>query len=182
MNKQKINSSEFKYSPIKSKKELLRAIEYTHFACFELCKRYFGRYLPASGNLGIFCHFRDEFLFLTKLREELTEKNANWNQKYFRLYKPIIIPAKRDIPETTYTYLYIRRPDVEKPQVGDVDLVLEKDKFTEFKKLVIEKKVINGVELFYRPDLNMIGMAASDIDALPFITEKYMYENVKIPV
>ena len=172
--------SSYKYSPITSKHELLRAIEYTHFECFELCKRYFGRYLPVSGNVGIFCHYEDEFVLLTKLREELTEKYFHWNQKYFRLYEPIVIPAKGDIPETAYTYLYIRKPDMEKPQVGDVDLVLEKDKFKELKELIIEKKVINGVELWYRSDLNMVRLAAPDIDALPFITEKYMYENVKV--
>jgi len=160
---------------------LMQAIEHTHFACFELCKRYFGRYLPVSGNVGIFCHFDREFLFLTKLREQLTLPDGNWNQKYYRLYKPIQIPARQDIPETTYTYLYIRKPDREKPQVGDVDFVLEKDKFEKLKELVTKKKVINGVELLYRPDLNMVMLAASDIDALPYITKKYMYENVKVP-
>jgi hypothetical protein len=173
--------NQFRFSPIKSQKELIKAIEHVHFSCFKLCKRYFGRYLPVSGNLGIFCHFPDEFEYLTKLREELADKNVNWNKKYFLLHKPITIKAQYgDIPDTTYTYLYIRRPDEDKPQVGDIDLVLEKDEFGKLKDQVVEKKVVNGVELFYRPDLNMIRLATPDIDVLPYITTKYMTENVSL--
>lgn len=170
----------YRFSPIRSKKVLMAAIKYTHFACFKLCKKVFGTYLPVSGNLGIFCHFDEEFEFLIKLREELTEKDDNWNQKYFRLRQPIIISAKSDILETTYTYLYVRKPDKDKPQVGDVDLVLEKDKFDELKKSVLEKREIKGVELFYRQDLDMIRLSGTDIDILPYLTTRYMYENVKI--
>ena len=86
--------SSYKYSPITSKHELLRAIEYTHFACFELCKRYFGRYLPVSGNVGIFCHYEDEFVLLTKLREELTEKYFHWNQNIFVFMSQSLSPQK----------------------------------------------------------------------------------------
>lgn len=167
----------FRFSPIKSKEELMKAIEYTHFACLELCKKAFGRHLPISGNIGIFTHFEDEFALLTKIREELTDLNDNWNQKYYRLYNPITFSAKNDVPETTYTHLYIRRPDVEKPQVGDADLVLEKTTFDEFKEQSLRGKQVNGVELFYRPDLDMIRLSSPEVDILPYITTKYMYEN-----
>lgn len=173
--------NKFRFSPIKSREELMKAAEYTHFACLELCKRVFGSYLPVSGNLGIFSHFDDEFAFLTKIREELTEKDINWNQKYFLLHKPIVVPAKNGVPETTYAFLYVRRPDEEKPQVGDVDIVLGNDEFETLKNQSLNGKEINGVELFYRPDLDMIRLFATDIDALPYITMKYMNENVKIP-
>lgn len=143
-------------------------------------KKAFGRYLPVSGNIGIFCHYNDECEFLTKLREELTEKSDNWNQKYFRLLKPIIVPAKNDIPKTTYTYLYIRHPDKDKPQVGDVDLVLEEEKYIELKKSISEKREVNGIEMSYRPDLEMIRLSKIDTDVLPYITTKYMHENVKV--
>jgi hypothetical protein len=171
--------SKFRFSPIKSKEELMKAIEYTHFACFELCNKAFGRYLPVSGNIGIFSHFDDEFAFLTKIREELTDMNDNWNQKYFRLHNPITFPAKDDIPETTYTYLYVRRPDIEKSQVGDADLVLEKNIFSELKNQSLRGKQVNGVELFYRPDLDMIRLSSPEVDILPYITTRYMNENVK---
>jgi len=170
----------YRFSPIKNKERLFEAITYTHFACFELCKKAFNRYLPASGNIGIFCHYDNEYEFLTKLREELTEKSDNWNQKYFRLHKPIIIPAKGNVPETKYAYLYIRQPDKDKPQVGDVDLVLEKEKYVELKKSISKKETENEVEMFYRPDLDMVRLSSKDIDALPYITTKYMRENVRV--
>src|SRR3990167_6480044 len=97
----------YRFSPIKNKEQLLEAMKYTHFACFELCKKALGDYLPIAGNMGIFCHYESEYTFLTKLREELTEKSDNFNQKYFRLHEPITIPANGNVPETTYTYLYI---------------------------------------------------------------------------
>ena len=173
-------SNTFRFSPIKNKEDLMKAIEYVHFTCIKLTKKAFGRYLPVSGNLGVFTHFQDEFELLTKFREELTDKNINWNQKYFKLHEPITITDQRgDIPETTYNYLYVRRPDEEKPQVGDVDFVLEKDEFEKYKKLAMEKTLINEVELFYRPDLDMIRLSHPDFDALPYITTKYIEENVK---
>ena len=169
----------YRFSPIENKEQLIKAIKHTHFECFKLCKKAFGKYLPVAGNIGIFCHYDNEYKFLTKLREELTDKNDNWNQKYFRLHKPIIISAKDDIPETIYTYLYIRHSDKDKPQVGDIDFVLEKDKFNELKNLSLNGGNINDVEIFYRPDLNMVRLSKIDVDILPYITTKYMSENVK---
>src|SRR3990167_10217554 len=126
----------YRFSPIKNEQELLEAIKHTHFGCFELCKKTFGRYFPVAGNMGVFCHYDEENKFLTELRKKLTEESDNLNQKYFRLYNPIEIPAQGDVPETTYTYLYIRRPDPYRAQVGDIDFVLEKKNYQELKKLL----------------------------------------------
>jgi len=168
----------YRFSPIKNREELLEAIKHTHFSCFELCKKVFGDYLPVAGNIGIFCHYDDEYKFLTKIREELTDFKINWNQKYFLLNEPIVIPAKGDVPEATYTYLYIRQPDKDKPQVGDIDFVLDKEKFNELKNLSLEGESMNGVEIFYRPDLDMVRLSKTDVDVLPYITTSYMIENV----
>jgi len=162
---------------IKKKKELFEAIRYVHFACFALCKKVFGNYLPVSGNIGIFCHYDDEYEFLTRIRKELTDEEDNWNEKYYRLHEPIVIQANGDVGETTYTYLYIRKPDYH-TEVGDADFVLEKKKFEELKKRASEKTVVHGVELFYRPDLNMVRLSEANTDALLFVTTKYMTENV----
>ena len=90
----------YRFSPIKSKEELLEAIKYIHFECHKLCQEVLGRLLPNSGNVGIFCHFDEEFALLTKLRERLTIAEENWNNKYYHLREPIVVPAKGDIPET----------------------------------------------------------------------------------
>lgn len=169
----------YRFSPIQSKEQLLNAIQYLHFACFKLCKKALGTYLPVSGNIGIFGHHDDEYAFLTGIRKELTDESDNWNKKYYRLHEPITIPAKGDVPETTYTHLYVRKPDYH-TEVGDIDFVLEKEKFEELKKQATEKAVINDTELFYRPDLDMVRLSETSGDVLPYVTTKYMSENVSV--
>lgn len=168
----------YRFSPIENKEQLLEAIEYTHFKCFELCKKNFGRYLPVAGNIGIFSHYDDEYEFLTKLREELTEKSDNWNHKYYRLLEPIRIAAKGDVPDTVYTYLYIRKPDKHK-EVGDVDFVLGLNEFSELKDSLHHSKEIKGIEVFDRVDLDLIKLFDSDTDVLSFIGTKNMTENIQ---
>lgn len=163
----------YRFSPIKNKEELLKVIEHLHVSCNKICKQAFGEYLPVAGNIGIFCHYEDEFVFLTKLREELTDRNDNWNQKYYKLLEPIKISQKNEIPEAIYTYLYIRRPDETKPQVGDIDFVMGKNLFDKLKKI----NKMNNVEVFYRPDLDMFRLSTRDTDVLPYITTTFMTEK-----
>jgi len=168
----------YRFSPIENHAQLLEAIEHIHIACYELCKQSFGKYLPNAGNIGVFCHYEEEYEMLTKLREELTESSENPNQKYFRLHTPIIIPAKGDIPETVYTYLYIRKPDPYRAQVGDVDFYLEPEKYVDLKQLV-EDGGIKGARLFPRSDLDMIELYNPDIDALAYVGTSKMAEKVR---
>ncbi|MEK7585750.1 MAG: hypothetical protein AAB477_00750 [Patescibacteria group bacterium] len=170
----------YRFSPIETKEQLIEAVKHTHFACFELCKKAFGNYLPVAGNMGVFCHYDDEYKFLIKLREELTESTDNLNQKYFRLHNPIIIPTKDDIPETIYTYLYIRRPDQYRAQVGDVDFVINDEEYTILKKTLLEDSKINGAKVFDRPDLDMIELSDPDIDTLAYVSTKAMTEKVRV--
>lgn len=168
----------YRFSPIENKEQLLEVIKYTHFKCFELCKKTFGRYLPVAGNIGIFCHYDDEYKSLTELREQLTEKSDNWNQKYYRLHEPITIPTQGDVPDTVYTYLYIRKPD-QHGEVGDVDFVLNDKEYCELKNTLLKGIEIKGVKIFDRPGLDLIKLFDPDIDALSFIGTENMTENVK---
>jgi hypothetical protein len=170
----------YRFSPIEKKEQLIEAITHTHFMCFELCKKAFGKYLPVAGNMGVFCHYDNEYKFLTKLREEMTEMSDNLNQKYFRLHEPIVIPAKDDFPETTYTYLYIRKPDQYRAQVGDVDFVIDDEKYSELKKSLQNGSQINGGKIFDRSDLDMIELSDPDIDALAYISTRSMTEKVRV--
>ncbi len=157
----------------------MEAIKYTHLKCFELCKKVFGRYLPVAGNIGIFCHYDDEYKFLTELREKLTEKSNNWNQKYYHLHKPITIPAKGDVPGAVYTYLYIRKPDQHK-EVGDVDFVLDKKEYDELKSSLLHGTEVKGMKILDRPNLDLIELFDSSIDVLSFIGSKDMSENLQV--
>ena len=167
----------YRLSPIKDKARLLEAIMHKHFMCFELCKMAFGKYLPVAGNIGVFCHYDGEYDFLTKLREEITDKSDNVNLKYFRLHEPIVIPAKGDVPETVYAYLYIRRPDQYRAQVGDVDFVLDGQAYVELKKSLASGEKFTGAKIFDRPDLDMIELSDPDIDALAYVSDRAMTKH-----
>ena len=172
----------YRFSPIESKELLQAAVAYTHFACYKLCKQSFGHYLPNAGNMGLFCHYDNEYEQLVAIRKELTEPSDEPNQKYFKLYNPITIPAQDDVPETTYTHLYIRRPDPYRHHVGDVDFYIEPDQYAELKQSLLAGKTINGARMFPRNDLDMIELYDPDVDALGYVSTSTMTEKVRIKV
>jgi hypothetical protein len=170
----------YRFSPIKNKEELFAAIRYTHFACYKLCKCAFGKYLPNAGNIAIFCHYFDEYELLTKLRKELTIFSDNPDQKYFRLINPIDIPKSIEVPETIYFYLYIRKPNSNDPQVGDIDFYLEPEEYNDLKKSLLEGKEIEGARIYDRPDLDMIELYDPTTDALGYVSTREMTEKVRV--
>jgi hypothetical protein len=170
----------YRFSPIKSEEELFGAIKHIHFECYKLCKQSFGRYLPNAGNVGVFCHYDDEYEYLIKVRKELTEASDNINQKYFRLHKPIVISTRGDVPKTTYTFLYIRKPDPYRHYVGDVDFYLEPKKYKELKQAMLEGKKVKGARVFERPDLDMIELYDPDVDVLGYVSTEKMSEAVRV--
>ncbi len=169
----------YRFSPIKNKSELFKAIAFIHFESFKLCKQKFGYYLPNAGNIGVFCHYIEEYERLIEMRKKLTDLSDNWNQKYFRLHKPIVISAKSDAPETTYSYLYIRKPEVSNHYVGDVDFYLEPKKYKELKQSLLSGTVMDGVTVFERPDLDLIRLYSPDTEISAFVGQKKMAENIR---
>ena len=169
----------YRYSPIKSHNEMIEAIEYLHFESFRLCKQTFGHYLPVAGNVGIFCHYQDEYEQLTELRKKLTEDSVSFNQKYFKLHEPIIFPAKGDIPETEYTFLYIRQPDPYRHHVGDIDFYLPEDEYRSLKTEMENGKELPHARLFPSPRLDMIELHEPDSDVLAYVSTEKMADIVK---
>lgn len=147
----------------------MEAIEYTHFACFRLCEKALGKYLPVAGNIGIFCHYDDEYELLTGIRKELTSESDAMFTKFYRLHEPIVIQTEENIPETTYTHLYIRKPDPYRAQVGDVDFLLLKDEYEKLKQSVASGRVPKGARIFERHEPDMVELFDPDVDALAYI-------------
>jgi hypothetical protein len=170
----------YRFSPIQSKDQLFEAIKYIHLACYKLCKQSFGKYLPNAGNVGVFCHYDDEYETLIGIRKELTEQSGNPDQKYFQLHEPIIISKEGNIPETTYTHLYIRKPDPYRHHVGDVDFYLEPEEYAELKQSLMNGKAIEGARIFPREDLDMIELYDPDIDALGYVSTNMMTEKARV--
>lgn len=170
----------YRFSPIENEKQLVKAILHVHEECMNLCEQSLGEYLPVAGNMGIFSHYTDEYEYLMKLRMQLTTASKNPNQKYFKLKKPIVIEEEGNVPGATYTHLYIRKPDIYRAQVGDVDFVMEENRYLEMKKVLESGKDIPGLRIFPREDLDMIELFNPDSDALGYISIKTMTEKVRI--
>jgi len=168
----------YRFSPIESEEKLFDAITHIHFECHKLCKQSLGTHLPNAGNVGVFCHYDDEYTYLTTLREELTQLSENYNQKYFRLHNPVIIPAKGDVPETTYTFLYIRQPDPYRYHVGDIDFYVEESEYKKLKETV-DLQAIPNARVFPSPHLDMIEMYDPDVDVLAYISTQAMTDIVQ---
>lgn len=169
----------YHFSPISSKERLQEAIQYVHFEAYKLCQQTFGRYLPNSGNVGIFCHYQTEYEYLTEVRKELTETTDNYNQKYFRLHNPIIIPATTSTPETKYQFLYVRQPDPYRHHVGDVDFFLPENEYLTLKSELEAGKMMTGARLFPSPQLDMIELFNPDSDVLAYVSTTKMTNLVK---
>ena len=170
----------YRFSPIEDKERLFKAIEYVHFACHQLCKESFGKYLPNAGNIGIFCHYDKEYEGLKNIQKELCEMSENFNQKYFRLHEPLVIPEENDIPETTYNYLYIRQPDPYRYQVGDLDFYLSDEEYNQLKQSLLSgTSKIKGARAFDRTDLDMIELFDPDVDALGYVSTHKMTDRVR---
>lgn len=170
----------YRFSPIETKEQLLQAIAHIHLECYKLCKQSFGHYLPTAGNVGVFCHYDQEFNRLIAIRNEMVHPSDNPELKYYELLEPIVIHAQGDIPETTYTHLYIRRPDPYRAQVGDIDFYLEKPAYDKLKQEMLAGKKVPGARVFARPDLDMIELYNPDSDALGYVSTHMMAEKVRI--
>lgn len=154
----------YRFSPIQNKEELMRAIEHVHFSAHSLCKKTFGTYLPNTGNLAIFCHYPEEYEYLTEVRKEITDKSDAFNGKYFKLNTPITFPEKEGVPETTYTNLYIRQPDPYRHHVGDIDFYLNEKDY-----IILKGTLPSGARVFTTNALDMIELYNPDNDVLAYI-------------
>ena len=114
------------------------------------------------------------------MRKQIAKPSDDPNQKYFELYEPIVIPAQDDVPETTYTHLYIRKPDIYRAQVGDVDFYLEQSEYYKLKQSLIDGAEIKGARTFPRNDLDMIELYDPDVDALGYVSTNEMSQKVHI--
>ena len=161
--------------------ELLNRIKHINFVCQKLCKITLGRYLKVSGNIGVFSQSVEEYKIFTKVRDEITEPSTNPNQKYYHLYNPIIIPAEIDIPETTYTHIYIRKLDSTPygRYLGDVDFVLDSGEYIELKNKVLSGTV-KGAEIYDRPGWDTIQLTTPNFDCVAYVSTKEFAEKVRV--
>ena len=168
----------YRFSPIKNETQLFKCIEYLHKANYELCKKTMQSYLPVRGNIGVFAHYDEEYNYLLSLSQKLTDHSVSFNNKYFKLIKPIVIPAEDNIPSATYEFLYIRKPDPYRSQVGDIDYVLNPELYNQLKNSLIKGESRLGIRLFERPKDDIIELFDPDLDVLSYLAKKSMNEII----
>ena len=164
----------YRFSPIKSKDDLYEAVRHMHVDAHQLCFNSLGEHLSVAGNVGVFCHYDDEYRYLLQLRDELVNLDDNWMQKYFALKEPIVFATENGIPAATYDYLYIRRPDPYRAQVGDIDFYLTPEKYAKLRDEMKAGKVVENARIFPEERLDMIELHSPDIDTLSYISDTFM--------
>ena len=160
--------------------ELNDLISKIHEDCFKLCKDKLGTYLPVAGNIGIFCQSDADYAKYSKIKEDLTYPSSNPDQKYFELKTPIMIDQIGDIPETIYTHLYIRKPNKDSPEAGDVDFVLQEKDYSKMKERVMQGKYGEGVSIYDRPGWDNIEIKSPEINAIAYVSTLEMAQKVRV--
>lgn len=164
--------------------KLFDLIEKIHFDCYHLCKLAYGRYFENSGNMGVFCQSEEEYLALDEIKKELTQPSDNPNQKYFRLNTPFVISTKDDVPETTYEYLYIRKPDPTPygKYLGDVDFIVEEYKLQKM-LTEVKKDNVQGAEFYsYKNTYEMIQLTNKNINSVAYISTKEIAMGMRLKI
>ncbi|MBI4895580.1 MAG: hypothetical protein HY831_03745 [Candidatus Aenigmarchaeota archaeon] len=80
----------YRFSPINSEAQLLKAIKYTTLQTTKLCKRVIGKDLPIS-YLTIFSHYEKEYNFLIKLLNKIGKYYNENNGLRIVLNKPVSV-------------------------------------------------------------------------------------------
>lgn len=164
----------YRFSPIKSEDEFMQVIQYLHDATHKLCVDAIGEHLEVAENVGVFTHYQDEYEYLLALRDKLVDKTVHFNEKYYLLKNPIIMSDG-----TIYKYLYIRKPDPYRAQVGDIDFVMDSSKFEKLKESIsAQPDEYPHARIFPRGDLDMVELHHPDVDVLPYIVTSKMTDKI----
>jgi hypothetical protein len=169
----------YRFSPIDSYPDFFEALSYIHEAGNRLCFEALGEYLPVAENIGYFCHYESEYQLLSALRVDLTDPSVNFLGKYFLLNEPLSYASVNAIPAAEYKYIYVRGPDPYRAQVGDVDFVMNQEKFEALKQQLTADPLSNPhARIFPESRLDMIELHHPDIDVLSYIVSNTMTESI----
>jgi len=144
---------------IANKKELIEAVEYVAIETSKMARKITGESFPIM-SLTIFSHSEPEFESLGKILAELGEPYNYNNGPRIKLHKPIEIDGNKIL------YLRIRKPDIERPQVGCDDFETD---FKSFKEKYLSKHA--NLELIRRPEYDMIEMKDKEFEVLAYVVD-----------
>lgn len=143
---------------IRNQKELIEAVAYTALQTSKMAKKVTGKTFPIK-SLTIFSHSQEEFESLVKITESLGKPYNYNNGPRVELDEPI------EIEGNIITHLRIRKPDLERPQVGCNDFETD---YNAFKNDYLLKHKEN-LSLIKRPEYEMIELHDPDFDVLAYV-------------
>jgi hypothetical protein len=151
----------YRFSPIQSESELFAAMHYVARQSSTMCNKIIGEQFPIE-SLKIFSHYQKEFEFLCRLITGLGNPLNENNGPRITLTEPFVAGPN------LIGRLRIRKPDVERPQVGCNDFVVSD--YAAFKERYLSSR--KGLRLIERPRYEMIEFFDSDFDVLAYVVSK----------
>lgn len=163
-------------------KTLYEICQQLHVESYALSKTILGKYFQNAGNIGIFCQNELEFEEFNLVKGQLTYATTNENLKYFELIKPIVIDPIMDIPTTTYTHLYIRKPDTTPYGKfrGDIDFYTSQDELEEIVMKVTSGK-LEGAEIYHQKGVgDLVQIHKEGISTVAYLSTKRMTIDIRV--
>ncbi|MFA6410349.1 MAG: hypothetical protein WCW26_02120 [Candidatus Buchananbacteria bacterium] len=143
---------------IQNKEELIETVKYIATETSKLAEKIIGKTFPIT-SLTVFSHSQPEYEVLIKILESLGKSSNYNNGPRVELNDPILVG------ENKITHLRIRKPDLERPQVGCNDFVTD---YQVFKEKYLSKFPKN-LSLIKRPEYEMIEFHEKNFDVLAYI-------------
>lgn len=159
--------------------QLVDQVTHIYYECAQLIHTSIGYVPETAGNVAIFCQTDEEYDTFQELTIHLTKTSDNPAQKYFQLIEPISIKGKSEIPPTVMSWLYIRKPSKDTPEVGDIDFVLELEEYNKLKEQTGNGNIQNG-SIYKRADWDMLEFKNTKYDSIPYITTLPMAEKARL--
>lgn len=143
---------------IQNKQELILIVEYIATQTSKMAQKICGKSFPIK-SLTVFSHSQEEYDLLISIIDEMGKPYDFNNGPRIELEKPI------KVGDNEITYLRIRKPDIDRPQVGCNDFETD---YETFKNEYLSNNQTN-LSLIKRPEYEMIELRDNDFDVLAYV-------------
>jgi hypothetical protein len=154
---------------IQNKNELIEAVGYVARETTRLCKSIVGETFPIE-SLTVFAHSEPEYELLVEMLGTIGKPYNYNNGPRVELFEPIVVDDNK------ISHLRVRKPDLERPQAGCNDLVVD---YELFKKDFLFKYPDN-IRLIKRPEYEMIELFSPEFDVLAYVVSDEVAKAQKI--
>lgn len=143
---------------IQNKLELISTVEYIATQTSKMAEKLCSKTFPIK-SLTVFSHSKEEYDLLIKIIDDMGKTYNFNNGPRIELDNPI------NIDDNEIIYLRIRKPDIDRPQIGcndfETDYKALKDRYLSDNS--------NNFILIKRPEYEMIELRDNDFDVLAYV-------------